>query len=343
MNLLVHFFILIATLFYASAGIAQEIRSFRGQAPESVMASAVTATFLSDRLAFSEFKLTPVVKSGYRRMGMNVMVPVPFEVTVQGAQSYKGETVRLRLPDANLWILEAGLEIKIPPSLKLTLSGTSNIFQNLATRIGGYVDSETETRLRKGHPLDWLETDVSIAYAFYDPFAAVTGLRWDRFDLEIKDPAALANMNVGPYPNVGLFASEVLSNLWIPYMGAEFSKKKVKARIVGSMLGWANVKVTTRIKGDLPPSQKFTAQSVVTMFNAPYFVEASAEYEVTLAEKTNINFWGKGGWLGASGGGRLESAFSPSNPNLNLRVLDDRNVAYGRYSLAGGIALKMAF
>ena len=97
------------------------------------------------------------------------------------------------------------------------------------------------------------------------------------------------------------------------------------------------------MKGDIVPSQTFSAQNTITMLNAPYFVEAGLEYDLSLAEKTNINFWGKGGWLGASGGGRLESSFSATGSGLTISGLDDRDVAYSRYSVAGGIAVKMAF
>ncbi len=89
-------------------------------------------------------------------------------------------------------------------------------------------------------------------------------------------------MNVGPYPNVGLLASDVFSNLWIPYVGVEFARKKVKLKMVGSLFGWANVKVSARIKGDFVPAQPFSAQNTITMLNAPYFVEAGLEYDLRM-------------------------------------------------------------
>ncbi|MBI5249718.1 MAG: hypothetical protein HY912_09500 [Desulfomonile tiedjei] len=274
---------------------------------------------------------------------MRVKVPIPFYVTVQGTLNYRGDPINLRLPDANLWIIEAGIDVGITRSFKLYLSGAGNLVQNLLTRWGGYVDSDTETHLRKSHPLDWLEADAAISYFFRDPFAVVVGLRWDHFDLTIRDPGAISRGNAGPYSNTRILASDVLSNLWIPYLGIEFARENFRLRLFGSSIGWAHVNVRTRLKGDIAPSHDFLAQSVITMTNSPYFVEAKIEYEVSLAKSTNINFWGKGGWLGSKGGGRLESAFSSTDSGLTLGILDDRNVAYDRYSLSGGIAVKTAF
>ncbi len=106
----------------------------------------------------------------------------------------------------------------------------------------------------------------------------MAGLRWDHFDLTIKEPTALSRVNVGSYKNVELLASDVLSDLWLPYLGAEYGGDTFKLKLIASAFGSAKVKVGTRLKADIMPSYYLLAQNVITMKNLAYFVEASMEY-----------------------------------------------------------------
>lgn len=291
----------------------------------------------------STIKFVPSFKSGYRRMGMNVTVPVPFEVSVPGAESYIGESVSLKLPDANLWIIDCGIDAKLTPSVKLFVGGAGNLIQNLATSFAGYVDSEAETRLRRKHPLDWMEAEGGFVYYFWHPIGAVAGLRWDHFDLTVKEPRALGRVNVGAYRNVGLLASDVYSELWLPYLGVEYSGETLKLKLIGSAFGAAKVKVGTGLRAEIMPSYNFLARSVITMNSPAYFIEANIEYRIALAPRTNLSLWAKGGWIGARGGGRLESGYSTSHSSLTLGIRDDRNVDYTRYHVGGGVSLDLSF
>ncbi len=295
------------------------------------------------RIALSEVKYIPSLKSGYRRMGMFVSVPVPFEVSVPGTESYKGDSVNLGLPDVNLWIIEAGIEARITPTLKLFVSGAGNLVQNLATSFTGYVDSEPETRLRRKYPLDWLEVEGGFVYYFRPSIGLVAGLKWDHFDMTVKEPEVLSRVNVGSYRNVSLLASDVLSDLVLPYLGVEYAGEALKLRLIGNVLGSAKVKVGTRFRADIAPAYNFLAQNIITMNSMAYFFEAGAEYRISMAAGTHLSLWGKGGWMTASGGGRLESGYSTTHPNLVFGILQDRDVVYRRYNLAGGVAINLSF
>jgi hypothetical protein len=295
------------------------------------------------RIDLSEIKYVPSLKSGYRRMGMQVSVPVPFEVSVPGTESYKGDSVNLGLPDVNLWIIEAGIEARLTPTLKLFLSGAGNLVQNLATSFAGYVDSEPETRLRKKYPLDWIEVEGGFVYYFRPPIGVVAGLKWDHFNMTVKEPGVLSRVDVGSYRNVSLLASDVLSDLVLPYLGVEYAGESLKLRLIGNVLGSAKVKIGTRFRADIAPSYNFLAQNIITMNSMAYFFEASAEYRISIAPNAHLSLWSKGGWMGASGGGRLESGYSTTHPNLIFGILEDRDVVYRRYNVAGGLAVNLSF
>jgi hypothetical protein len=295
------------------------------------------------RVELSKIKFVPSLKTGYRRMGMNVSVPIPFEVSAPGMESYRGESVSLNLPDVNLWIVDGRIDATLTPSVKLFLGGAGNLFHNLATSFAGYVDSETETRLRRKHPLDWVEVEGGFVYYFWHPVGVVAGLRWDHFDLTIREPRMLSRVNAGSYKNPGLLASDVFTELWLPYLGVEYAGETLKLKLIGSAFSSAKVKVGTRLRADIMPSHNFLVQSVITMNNTAYFVEASMEYRISLAARTHVSLWGKSGWMAACGGGRLESGYSTTYSGLTLGILDDRDVAYSRYNLAGGVAVDLSF
>jgi hypothetical protein len=67
------------------------------------------------------------------------------------------------------------------------------------------------------------------------------------------------------------------------------------------------------------------------------------EYRISLAARPHLNLWGRSGWRTASGGGRLEGVYNTTHSGLTLGIFEDRNVAYSRYNLAGGVAVDLSF
>jgi hypothetical protein len=296
-----------------------------------------------DDISLQAIKITPSFKLGYQRMGMTMNVPVPFILAVKGADRYTGNTADLRLPDVNLWIGEAGLEARFSPYLKAYVNGSGNLVQNLFASFSGNKGTGIDATVRKQHPLEWMEIETGAVYNPWDHIGLITGLRWDRFDLTIKDPGSLTKVHVGTYTNLSLLASDVISELWIPYLGLEVRTKNLKASLIGTLYAPAKVRVCTRLRADILSSYQFLGESTITLKTSAVFVESNAEYKIRLSNKTRLSFWGKAGWLGARGGGRLESGYSTTHSGLSVGIGDDRRVIFGRYNLAAGMAVKMSF
>jgi hypothetical protein len=168
-------------------------------------------------------------------------------------------------------------------------------------------------------------------------------MRWDRFDLTIKEPEPLASVSVGPLRNLSLLPSDVLTELWIPYVGCEVRGDGFKLTLVGSPLASARMKARTRLKANVIPSYDFVGDVLITVKSPAYFLEARLDYKIEIASMTRASLWGKGGWLWASGGGRLDSSFNTTHSGLLVSILDDRVVRFGRYHLAGGLAVDLSF
>lgn len=314
----------------------------RGSLTSSIL-SAVPRLPRLNQISLSKMKFNPSAKFGYQRMGMTLKTPVPFEVSVEGADSYKGDPVYLRLPEVNLWIGEAGLDVDVFPSIRLFAKGSGNLVQNLVASLSGKSDDRTNALMLKKNPLVWMEVDGGGVYYPWQHLGIVAGLRWDHFDLTIKEPQPLARVNVGSYRNLGLLASDVLSDLWIPYLGCEARSKSLRASLIGSAFSFARVKARTRLRADVVPSYNFLAESLVTLRSPAFFVEANATYKVELASRIRVSFWGKAGWLRAAGKARLKTAYNTTYSELKVGILGDRTVSLDRYNLGGGIALDASF
>jgi len=311
--------------------------------PVAALLAAYPQRSLIDGIGLRTIKFTPSLRLGYQRMGMNLVVPIPFELSSGGAEKYAGDSAALKLPDVDVWVGEAGVDAQITGALRLYLAGAGNVIQAVSSTMPGLGNADLKNSAWRQHPLQWGQLEGGIVYGPWGYISAVAGLRFDRFDLRVTEPSGLTKINVGPYKNFSLLAGDVLSELWIPYLGFELAGKSYRASLIASPMVSAKVKARTRLKADVAPSHNFLGESVITLRSPATFVEARLEYKIEIASRFRLSLWSKAGWLASAGGGRLESSYSTTAPNLNVAVLEDRNVNFNRYNLAGGLALDASF
>ncbi len=320
------------------------VMSAGGEEPsQSLPASSASPMPWPYRIDLTKIKFTPSFKLGYQRMGMNLTVPIPFRISLGGEDTYEGDTVKLTLPEVNLWIAEAGLDVRATPDLTMYVSGAGNLIQNLFMSLSGGSENSADASTWKTHSLTWLEIEGGMRYNHWSSLAVVSGLRWDHFDLTIKDPDVLTKVNVGAYRNLNLLTGDILSGLWIPYVGAELRFKDLKATLIGTTYAPALLRVRTRLRADIQQTYNFLGESTITMKSAAMFVEARLEYKIRIRDKTGLSLWGKGSWLTTQGGGRLESGYGTTHSGLTVGIGSDRHLRFSRFSLGGGTALKMSF
>jgi hypothetical protein len=175
------------------------------------------------------------------------------------------------------------------------------------------------------------------------PFMLLAGIRWDHFDLAFLDARQLVSVTTGPYRNIHLVTSDVLSDLWIPYCGVGLRGKNYRAYVIASPFASVSMKVATIMNADILPSNQFSGEGMIILHRPGNFIEARLEYDARLWSGTRLGFWAKGSWLGSNGMARMESQYTTSALDLNVRPFTGQDVVFYRYNMAGGLSLSLAF
>lgn len=332
------------TLVVAAFGCAEDGRAHEGRSSLSgMLSSSMSSVPDLSRIRLRDLRYSPSAKFGYQRVGMDLAMPMPLRVSLEGSEQFRPDAVRLRLPDADLWIGEAGIDVTLMPSIRLYANTATNLLQSLVASLSGTRDPREEGDIWRNHPLLWIEVEGGVRYFPWESFGMIAGLRWDYFDLTIKNPDPLKTVQVGQYRSVALLPSDVQSRLWIPYAGVEAAGEKFRVFLIASPFAAAKVKATTRLRALVAQSDLFLAESVMTLMRPALFVEVGLDYLITLSYDTKVKIWGKGGWLGAQGGGRLQSAYAATISGLQVEILDDRTMSFDRYNMAGGVSVGLSF
>ena len=288
-------------------------------------------------------KIIPSAKFGYQRMGLDLSVPIPFEFFIGPADSYRSNSVEIKLENMNLWIVEAGLELKINPTIRIFAHGAGSIImlQKLASFVaqtrGQFGTSEWNT-----HQLDWLTIGAGAAFEVLDPFSLVAGLKWDHFDLTLGGRSGSTSINIGPYHNLNLTSVDVLSDLWMPYVGLGLFGTNYRISLIGTPFALTDVRVRTRLAATIVPSYMFLGEVFTYLGDPIKFIEANAEYSAT-SRGVQVSFWGKA--AGLSGQGRADSGntYATTHPNLKVNIIEGGDSSLSRYNMAGGVAFGLSF
>ncbi len=288
-------------------------------------------------------KITPSAKLGYQRMGLDLIDPIPFEFSVSATNTYKTNSVEIKLDNMNLWIIEAGLELKIDPTTRIFVQAAGSII--MLQRLASFV-AETKGQFGPSewtnHQLDWLTIGAGTAFEALSPFSVMAGLKWDHFDLTLGGRRGSTNLDFGPYRNLNLTSIDVLSDLWIPYIGLGLFGPNYRISFIGTPVALTDVRVRSRLAATIVPSYMFWGEAF-TYFNDPIrFIEANAEYSSNLWGM-RLSFWGKGAGLSGKGRSDNNSVFSTTHPNLKVNIIEDGELSLSRYNFAGGLALGLTF
>jgi hypothetical protein len=311
---------------------------------KSLIVSAVPAeTFGSAAFRILQVRIVPSGRLGYQRMGVDASIPVPFQLFIKGGEVYRGDPTRLKLPEANLWIAEASILAQVTPTIGFFAAASGNFVQNfLGPTLGGTVIPRRTSEWRE-RQLEWWDVEAGATYTPWSPFAFIVGLRWDHFDLVFRDARGLASLSAGSFSNVNLVSTDLLSEIWIPYVGVGLLGQSYRAYLIASPFAAANVNVVTRMTANISPSYSFSGDAVVA-FNKPAgFVETRFEYDATVWAGFRLGLWAKGSWLAGRGLGNIDGTYTTNNPNLTAAPLSGESMTFSRYNVAAGLALKLSF
>src|SRR5208283_3569138 len=122
-------------------------------------------------------------------MGMEVYTPIPFDLSVPQAETYRGGSANLKIRDVDLWLGEIGLDIQIAPTARLFMRVTANAPQNLAASMLPGAGGQTGASEWKRYNLDWVTLEGGAAFDAGGFASIIGGMRWDHLDLALKSAA----------------------------------------------------------------------------------------------------------------------------------------------------------
>lgn len=300
-------------------------------------------TSVLGEFAISRITIIPSGRIGYQRMGLDLSIPIPFEFSIATADTYRGKSVDIKLQNMNLWIVEAGLELRINSTTRVFLDGAGSMI--MLQRLASFV---AETRGQFGtsewnqHQLDWLTIGAGAGFEALSPFSLMAGLKWDHFDFTLGGRSGATSVNVGPYRNLNLTSVDILSDLWIPYVGLGLFGPNYRMSIIGAPFALTEVRVRARLAATIVPSYMFWGEAFTTLDDPVKFIEANAEYSASIWG-LRLSFWGKAAGLSGKGAGRISNTYATTHPNLKVKIIEGDDVTFARYNFAGGLAFGLSF
>lgn len=343
------FFCLCFLTLYQNPGYPQDepnlkpLHPVRAGSPSRLLASAIPSLPTLEELSLRKFKITPFGKFGYQRMGLEVYAPIPFDLSIPQAETYRGGSAYLKVRDVDLWLGEIGLDIQIAPTVRVFMRGTANAPQNLAASMLPEAGGPTGASEWKRYSLDWLILEGGAAFDAGGVASVIGGMRWDRLDVALNERSGAVSTTLGPYRNVNLISADVLSDLWIPYIGIGFTGPSYKASLIGSPILLAEIRIRTRLHADILPSHTFLGDGLVTLTHPGGFVEGNVEYLARPVPATQLSLWGRAGAVTSRGPGETEGNYKTTHPDLKVELVEGQNVIFTRYNLAGGVAFNFSF
>lgn len=318
----------------------------RGFLKSSIVSAILSETSGSTEFNIQQIRITPSGRLGYQRMGVDVTIPVPFELAIKGGGDFRGNPAILDLPEANLWIGEASLLVQVNQNLGFFANGAGNVIQSFLGprlgQLGGAIIPNRASEWRERR-LEWWEIEGGATFTPWSPFTFIAGLRADHFDLVFGAARGLGSSSTGPFRNVNLVTTDLVSDLWIPYVGFGLLSASYRAYVIASPFAAADIKVFTRLTANVLPSYTFSGEGMVVLKKPAGFVEARLEYNARLLPQIHLGLWTKGSWLACRGLGTVEGKYNTNHPDLRATGQEGETMTFSRYNIAGGLALNLSF
>jgi len=322
-------------------------------------------------LDFTGVRLIPEVQIGYQQLGLNFNLPATTLTT--GLPPFPS-TLDLQFQDVNLWVGAVGLLIDSPYRLSAEIKGQANAKRRINVfEREEYVLGAEQGVMWTGSQLEWWAVEGRVLYRLRPDCSVLVGLRRDHLAVNLTDPRD-ASGNPLSFSDSGVIApgltfarnqsyySDLISKLWIPYLGLELVGPGYRATLVGSPFASAEIKVPAALLFDLaltlqifpfPPStsELLNADSLLYRVNKPaLFLEGSFQYDLNVFPSLSVGLWCSGSWMKVRGTGdwshnsraQVIANGLPLPPNFDSQTQDNM-ASYTRYFLGGGFSAALSF
>jgi hypothetical protein len=303
--------------------------------------------------------ITPEIQVGYERLGLSFNLPAS-----TGSLAVSSVTLDLQLQDAYLWVGSVGAVAAFPSGLSLALKGQTNAKRDVTI----YEPEEfyfigEQGVFWTGSKLEWWAIEGRLTYRLTDGCSFLAGLRRDQLSVNLRDPRdgsgnPLNFQDSGieivplpppfpplviPYERQEAYSSDLVSKLWIPYVGLEMRGPGYKASLIASPFASVEMRVPAGLLFDLKvfpgPVEILTADNLRYRVMQPAaFLEGSFRYDLNVSPSLNLGLWCEASWMSLKGPGIWDRAFRGQVPPLapSFDHESQRNTASYRRQVAGG-------
>jgi len=303
-------------------------------------------------------RITPEVQVGYQKFGLNFNMPAPI-----------GSTLDVQLRDANLWTGSLAAVVDCPLAWSVALRAQANAKKNVTVfESQEYVLQGEAPVTWTGTKLEWWAIDGQLLYRLRDNCSVLIGLRRDHLALNLSEPRdsngePLNFDDSGVFPPFSTFTrhqryySDLLTKLWIPYVGIQIVGPGYKASLIGSPFASAEMKIPVSLLFDLTIFTFGFSTQLVSAENLQYhvlkpatFLEASFNYDIDVLPALAVGLWGNASWMSCRGLGNWDyharqQVFNngiPFPPNFFAQS-QDNTTTYTRFLVGGGLSAVLFF
>jgi len=316
------------------------------------------------------FPMSLNAQVGYGHFGLDFNMRPTFEFGAAGSTNLALSFKNVNVPIGSV---EARIESCTGLFLALRLQGSAARDIDIRTPeapLGEFTLGESDPRLWDGRNFQWWTLDNDIGYRITPCCSALAGLRRDKLSVDLTNPKDAAgeglNFNIGT-PGAFDFALTMNCNfsseLWIPYLGVEFTGQRYRAAFLWGPYAWTDMKVPYRYYLSIVTPQPVLSQQV--WFDYDYQCKAvktanlldyTFEYEVAAGPSFACRLWTSGNWMQLSWKGRFDGFFGmqlinpsaqpPSRPVEYVAIPGESGVDaanYTKWMISGGIGTVFFF
>jgi len=285
------------------------------------------ASFISLSGLERNIKVNPFLQAGFQWVGSNMTLPVAAELIVPGTGSLQIGSLDISLKDANFWSGTAGLNV------------TAKELFSLFAAVGGFaprpfgIAGEIPVSVGGVASVPVIEFTASRMGGWYAQAGVglgpiITGLYWDHFLFDLKDP----RQGEVPLANQTL-RGDVFTKTVCPFIGAVLPVSGAMFTIMYSPLAWSKAILPLR------SSQNTLSELTYSWTKPGTLLSGTVQYNMALVSGTTFGLWGNYTWLNMRGTADLD--FENTNPPVTRSK--DVTATMTKYVLGGGITLGINF
>ncbi len=278
-------------------------------------------------------------------------------------------TLDLSLKNTGLWVGALAIRADCPGGLSVVVSGQGNAKKHLTVfESQEFVEGGDPGVVWAGTRPEWWAIDGQVLYSVRSDLSVMAGLRWDHLSLNLGDPTD-ANGNPLNYDRSGVllpgttyhtalrYTSDLLSKLWIPYVGLEFVGSGYKMSLIGSPFASAQMQIPASqvldfatFTGPFFAELLWNEGMTYSVSKPALFVEGDFQYDCIVASGLSVRLWCKASWmrLRAAGNwtnnfwGQVLSSFDNYPPDTEIDRAE-HPATYTRSVLGGGFSAAWSF